>query len=115
MRTEKRLRSMSKGLLLVALGSLLTVAFFSLPDRTSPVVAEQSQPPAHGLPATNRNLTKSEWAPVNGKGGQEISGPYQVVKGWPQPVTEGWTINAEGVYIESKDRIIAVGRGTRKF
>ena len=62
----------------------------------------------------NPNRTYDTYAPVDGKGGEEVSGPYQVVKGWPQPVTPGWTINAEGIYVESPDRIIAVGRGTRK-
>ena len=54
------------------------------------------------------------YEPVDGKGGEEVSGPYQVVKGWPQPVIDGWTINAETMYAESPDRIIAVGRGTHK-
>ena len=69
---------------------------------------------AQNVPPTNPNTTYDTYAPVDGKGGEEVSGPYNVVKGWPQPVTPGWTINAEGIYAESPDRIIAVGRGTRK-
>jgi hypothetical protein len=60
------------------------------------------------------NVVYDSYAPVDGKGGEEVSGPYDVVKGWPQPVIEGWTINAEGIWAESPDRIIAVGRGTHK-
>src|SRR5262245_12957354 len=67
-----------------------------------------------GALASNTNVISSSYEPVDGKGGEEVSGPYQVVKGWPQPVVEGWTINAESMYAESPDRIIAVGRGTRK-
>jgi hypothetical protein len=52
--------------------------------------------------------------PSTERAGEEVSGPYQVVKGWPQPVIDGWTINAETMYAESPDRIIAVGRGTHK-
>ena len=44
--------------------------------------------------ASNSNVLSSSYEPVDGKGGEEISGPYQVVKGWPQPVIDGWTINA---------------------
>jgi hypothetical protein len=91
--------------------SLGTVAVFglgvALGSQTQPA-APQTQPPA------NPNTVYSTYSPVDGKGGEEVSGPYDVVKGWPQFVTPGWTINAEGIYVESPDRIIAVGRGTRK-
>jgi hypothetical protein len=66
-----------------------------------------------GALASNSNVMSSAYEPVDGKGGEEVSGPYQVVKGWPQPVVEGWTINAETMYAESPDRIIAVGHGTQ--
>jgi hypothetical protein len=79
------------------------------------VVSAAQNPPAPVGPPVNPNLRHSTYAPVDGKGGQEVSGAYEVAKGWPQPVIEGWTINAEGIYVESPDRIIAVGRGTRKF
>ena len=69
---------------------------------------------AQNAQPVNPNRTYDTYAPVDGKGGEEVSGPYEVVKGWPQAVTPGWTINAEGIYVESGDRIIAVGRGTRK-
>ena len=78
-------------------------------------LGSQTQPgPPQTPPPANPNTVYSTYAPVDGKGGEEVSGPYDVVKGWPQLVTPGWTINAEGIYVESPDRIIAVGRGTRK-
>jgi 6-bladed beta-propeller len=79
-----------------------------------PEPAPASAPAPQNAPPPNPNLTYSTYEPVDGKGGEEVSGPYEVVKDWPQPVTEGWTINAEGIYVDSPDRIIAVGRGTRK-
>jgi hypothetical protein len=77
---------------------------------------QQGEPAAlpPGALASNSNVISSAYEPVDGKGGEEVSGPYQVVTGWPQPVVEGWTINAETMFAESPDRIIAVGRGTRK-
>lgn len=69
---------------------------------------------SQGQTARNPNTVYSTYAPVDGKGGEEVSGPYEVVKDWPQPATPGWTINAEGIYVDSPDRIIAVGRGTLK-
>jgi len=85
------------------------------PEQASNQAPRQAQPaPPQNRPPQNPNTVYTSYEPVNGKGGEEVSGPYQVVKGWPQPVTEGWTINAESVYAESPDRIIATGRGTRK-
>ncbi|OFW15396.1 MAG: hypothetical protein A3F70_05145 [Acidobacteria bacterium RIFCSPLOWO2_12_FULL_67_14] len=55
-----------------------------------------------------------DYAPVNGKGGQEITGPYQIAKNWPPPVESGWQISAEGFYPESPDRLLVVGYGWRK-
>lgn len=42
--------------------------------------ATQNQPPPVG-PPVNPNLRHSTYLPVEGKGGQEVSGPYEVVKG----------------------------------
>ena len=99
----------------VALGALGTWSYGAAREVAA---AGLQQGPASALPqgalASNTNVISSAYEPVDGKGGEEVSGPYQVVKGWPQPVVEGWTINAETMYAESPDRIIAVGRGTRK-
>jgi len=114
-----KLNSTAKALSLVCLGMALGgVGAWSRgpaeaagPEKAPP----QAQPtPPQNRPPQNPNTVYTNYEPVNGKGGEEVSGPYQVVKGWPQPVTEGWTINAETMYAESPDRIIAVGRGTHK-
>jgi hypothetical protein len=51
--------------------------------------------------------------PVDGRGGVNISGPYEPVLGWPAPVHPGeWkTGSGRGVIAESADRVIAVYGG----
>ena len=50
--------------------------------------------------------------PVNGRGGINISGPYEPVEGWPKIITSGWrTGSARGVFAESPDRVVAVYGG----
>ena len=120
MQREASVRSIAKSLSMVVLGAAVTAgAFLMLPGRPSEAAAAQNQPPPPPIPGafpTNPNVRSGTWTAVNGKGGQEISGPYEVVKTWPQQaVTDGWTINAEGIFIQSPDRIISVGRGTRKW
>ncbi|OFW15658.1 MAG: hypothetical protein A3F70_06890 [Acidobacteria bacterium RIFCSPLOWO2_12_FULL_67_14] len=54
------------------------------------------------------NTRARPYSPVNGKGGQDLSGPYEVVVGWPQPLPnhEGWQMSrAAGVWAETPDRI----------
>lgn len=50
---------------------------------------------------------------VDGRGGVNISGPYEPVLGWPQQLDPGnWrTGSGRGVYVESADRIVAVYGG----
>lgn len=60
----------------------------------------------------NRRL--SDYGPVGGKGGQEVTGPYRVVLNWPQPLQPGWTVSGDGLYVESPDRVYVGGRGTNK-
>src|SRR5262245_22524439 len=51
------------------------------------------------------------------KGGQDIFGPYDVVKGWPKdistvPGNEKWTYGAgQSVYAESPNRVFMLYRG----
>src|ERR1041384_931505 len=51
------------------------------------------------------------------KGGQDIFGPYEVVKGWPKdissvPGNEKWTYGAgQSVYAESPNRVFLLMRG----
>lgn len=50
------------------------------------------------------------FAPVDGRGGTNISGPYEPVVGWPAPThdpTEWRTGSGRGIIAESPDRIIA--------
>ncbi len=48
-----------------------------------------------------------------GKGGEEETGPYEVVEGWPHPLGHpGWTWGSQGgVFAESPDRIYVANRG----
>jgi sugar lactone lactonase YvrE len=49
---------------------------------------------------------------VDGKGGTDISGPYQVVADWPQPLHSDFRTNrVAGVYAESPDRIYVATSG----
>src|SRR3954465_3270811 len=51
------------------------------------------------------------------KGGQDMFGPYEVVKGWPKdigtlPGNEKWTYGAgQGVFAESANRVFMLFRG----
>jgi hypothetical protein len=51
------------------------------------------------------------------KGGEDITGPYEPVADWPQPLTslpghENWTRGAvEGIYAESPNRVFIAQRG----
>jgi len=110
----KRTRSLVGAIVVVGVGATLAAASWSMASAQAGTAPAQNPLPPVG-PPVNPNLRHSTYSPVNGKGGQEVSGAYEVAKDWPQPVIEGWTINAEGIYVESPDRIIAVGRGTRKF
>jgi 6-bladed beta-propeller protein len=83
--------------------ALLWVALVSAAVGTSLVQAQH-------LPDAP-NTTRYAYDPVEGKGGQEISGPYQVVMNWPQPVIPGWTTTGVAIYVESPDRIYVAGRG----
>ena len=60
----------------------------------------------------NRRLFDN--GPVDGKGGQEVSGPYQVVLNWPQRLEPGWTVSGDAIYVESPDRVYVGGRGTNR-
>src|ERR1700688_4841445 len=111
MLTRKEWKSIVRALLLAGLGSAVTAFGIWSRGPTVAVSAEAGQnqaaaprtqvTPPQNRPAQNPNTVYTNYEPVDGKGGEEVSGPYQVVKGWPQPVTAGWTINAETMYAES--------------
>jgi peptidylamidoglycolate lyase len=55
------------------------------------------------------HMLPGPYLPVNGKGGEDLSGPYAVVEGWPQPIEEGWRMSGpSGAWVESADRIVIV-------
>lgn len=65
-----------------------------------------------------QNTQPSAFAAVPGEvGGQDVFGPYQVVKDWPKPLSDlpghaKWTWGAvESVYAESPDRVFILERG----
>ncbi len=51
------------------------------------------------------------------KGGEDVTGPYEVVEGWPKPLSqlpghEKWTWGAvEGIFAESPERVFIAQRG----
>jgi len=66
---------------------------------------------AIALCALSPSLVRSQ-AAVPAKGGQEQTGQYNPVHGWPKQVHEGWVGGSnQGVFAESPDRIFIVQRG----
>lgn len=121
-----KLKSNVRALLLVCLGSALIilviwsrgltggVAAAGAPSPVGSAAQSASAPPTSSKLPLGQLALHDEYEPVDGKGGQEITGPYKVVKGWSQPVDGHWAISAEGFYPESPDRILVVGYGLRK-
>lgn len=61
---------------------------------------------------TSPTLLPRSYEPVNGIGGEDISGPYEIVEGWPKPIHPDWRMGGgAGVIAESPDRIYVVIRG----
>jgi sugar lactone lactonase YvrE len=55
------------------------------------------------------HMLPQPYGPVNGKGGQDLSGPYEVVEGWPDQVEAGWRLSGpSGAWVASPDRIVVV-------
>jgi hypothetical protein len=47
------------------------------------------------------------YLPVNGKGGEDLSGAYEVVDGWPETITPGWRLaGPSALHVVSPDRVI---------
>src|SRR5215468_1302388 len=76
----------------------------------------------HSLQAQAQAQTQvkpgAEFGAIPGaKGGQDMFGAYEVVKGWPKdistlPGNEAWTYGAgQGVYAESPNRVFMLYRG----
>ncbi|HXD20880.1 MAG TPA: hypothetical protein VN654_27910 [Vicinamibacterales bacterium] len=76
---------------------------------------QAAQQPAAGPTATT---TSAGFAAVAGqKGGQDQTGPYEVVAGWPKPLSqlpghEKWTWGAaQGIFAETPNRVFLLQRG----
>lgn len=55
------------------------------------------------------HLGEQSFLPVNGKGGEDLSGPYEPVVGWPHAIEEGWRLSGpSGCYAGSADRVLVV-------
>src|SRR5262245_40278780 len=93
---------MRKSALLIAAAAGSLICFLTA-DKTTAV--ESGQPGAGFVAVTGTT------------GGQDIFGPYDVVKGWPKdistvPGNEKWTYGAgQSVYAESPNRIFMLFRG----
>lgn len=49
--------------------------------------------------------------PVNGKGGEDITGPYEPVLNWPLPLHNDYQFGGQaGIYVESPDRVYVLQR-----
>ena len=57
--------------------------------------------------------TLTTGAAAQEKGGEDISGPYEVVENWPQPLhTDGWSWGSTaGIWAETPDRVFVLQRG----
>src|SRR5687768_13131154 len=68
-------------------------------------------------PAASTAAPASASAVADAIGAQDISGPYEVVEGWPKdlatlPGHEGWTYgSARGIFAESPNRVYLLGGG----
>lgn len=65
----------------------------------------------HDMAADNTH--HFSYSPIEGKGGEDISGPYEVIPDWPKPIhSDGWVMGrVAGVYAESPDRIYVATTG----
>src|SRR6185295_14182732 len=101
---EHRMRKVAMTLLTFALGAAFAAMFLNGRD----AVEGQAQPAA---------ATGGFSAVANAVGTQDVTGPYEVVKGWPKdistlPGNEKWTYGAgESVFAESPNRVYMLFRG----
>jgi hypothetical protein len=95
---------MRKRLLILLAIAVVFVGGFLLGNRLMPVQGQAN--PGAGFAAIPGQV-----------GGQDIFGPYDVVKGWPQdistlPGNEKWTYGAgQGIFAESPNRVFMLFRG----
>ena len=61
--------------------------------------------------ATPQSQPLTARAATQEKGGQDETGPYDVVPGWLKPIAPGWIVYAVDVFPESQDRIFIGSTG----
>ena len=94
---------MRKRLFILAGVAVVFVAGFLVGNRLMPVQGETKVGLFAGVPGE--------------KGGEDITGPYEVAANWPKPLSDlpgnqGWTWGAvEGIFAESPNRVIIAERG----
>ena len=77
-----------------------------VPDSIRPTKSPTLYPDAK---LSSPHAHHNSWMPVNGKGGEDLSGPYEPVEDWPAVIEPGWRMSAvAGVYPESADKVIVV-------
>src|SRR4029077_5793468 len=102
---EKRMRMRTVGLILV---TFAVGAGFGIWTEGRGGTASAQSTPAKGFAALPGAI-----------GSQDLTGPYEVAKGWPKdistlPGNEKWTYGAgQGVFAESPNRIYMLSRGDR--
>jgi len=53
------------------------------------------------------HMLPQPFLPVNGKGGEDLAGPYEVVEGWPKTINEGWRMaSPSGSVVFSADEVV---------
>jgi NHL repeat len=82
------------------------------------VVAPENRPSKSARLYSDKGITDSgghlsphmlpqPFLPVNGKGGEDLAGPYEVVEGWPKTISEGWRMaSPSGAVIFSVDEVV---------
>jgi peptidylamidoglycolate lyase len=81
-----------------------------------PVLAPGTSAPGSGATASGTGAAGGA-AVANQRGGQDHTGPYEVVPDWPKPLSqlpghEKWTWGAvQGIFAESPDRVFVLMRG----
>ena len=110
MLVSKKLPWMRKAVLLAGLVSALAAVRAWPPGRAAEAAAVPPEPLQHDLGAENTHAF--DYGSVEGKGGEDISGSYEVVADWPQPLHSDWVMGrVAGVYAESPDRIYVATTG----
>ena len=100
------------------MGTLGKEVGFERLEGTGQIVPPQSRPSKSRRLYQNTEITDhgghlsphmlpQPYLPVNGKGGEDLSGPYELVEGWPETIMEGWRLGGvAGVHVVSPDRVI---------